>query len=274
VNRLGEHATRQAFDVQVFDNNRSEVLNQPERETVLKFVPLVSYSSVNLLKQCNGFATAMRAFLASGNLPLRAAKSGFGLPIPARVWNWRAISESRKIFQTQINSDCVVKGWQGLGFAFNREAHVPLAAFALHGDRFNRARNGAVQLDFALPDTLNTEHVASEPDAITVTGERDAVEATARLESRESGLLMPLHAKKERFVRLVHAAKNILAAREIRKSQIASSTNFLQLIRLRVVVDRDTLLPRIPTFLQRTVVQAAGFAQLSVESVRLEARRE
>jgi hypothetical protein len=63
VYRLSQHATRQAFDVQVFDNYRSEILDQPEREPVLKFVPLIPDSSVNLLEQGDGLATTMRALL-------------------------------------------------------------------------------------------------------------------------------------------------------------------------------------------------------------------
>src|SRR5208283_4030136 len=39
--RLGEHATSQALDVQIFDGNYTEVLDQPERKLVLKLVSLV-----------------------------------------------------------------------------------------------------------------------------------------------------------------------------------------------------------------------------------------
>jgi len=274
VNRLAKQAASQAFNVQVFDNNRSEVLNQPEGETMLKFVPPVSDSSVNLWKQCNGLATAMRALLAAGNLPLRAAKSGFGLPIPARVWNWRAIRESRKIFQTQVHSDCVIERWQGLGFAFNREAYVPLTEFALSGDRFNRARHRTVPLDFDRSDALNTKHLAVQFDAVAVTGKRDAIEATAGLESRIARFFAALHATKERRKGFVHAAQNVLAATKVRQTQVTRSANFLQLIGLRVVVDRHALLPSVATFLQSRVIESAGFSQLSVESVRLEARCE
>jgi hypothetical protein len=68
--------------------------------------------------------------------------------------------------------------------------------------------------------------------------------------------------------------KDVLATREIRQSQVASSTNLFQLIRLRVVVDRNSLLPRIATFFEGRIVQAAGFAQLHIQQFALEARRE
>jgi hypothetical protein len=274
VNRLGKHAPRQAFDVQVFDNNRSEVLNQPERETMLKFVPLIPDSSVNLLEQGNSFAPTLRAFLASSNLPLCAAKTGFGLLIETRIPNCRAVGEGREVFESNVNTNRVIKRWQRLGFAFNRAAYIPLAACALHGDGLHLARNRAMQLDFDLADALNAKHVAVKTHTVAVAGERDAVEAAPRLESGVACFFVTLHTAKERLEGFIHAAKDVLAAAKIRQTQIITGADFLQLIGLRVVVDRDELLPRIAAFLQRSVVETAGFSQLSVECFRPEARCE
>jgi hypothetical protein len=71
VYRLGEHAACQALDVQVFDSHASEVLYQPEREFVLKLVPLVLNTLVNLFEQPHRFAAAVGAFLATSNLALQ-----------------------------------------------------------------------------------------------------------------------------------------------------------------------------------------------------------
>ena len=274
VNRLGEHAASQAFDIQVFDNNRSEILNQPERQTMLQLVPLIPDSSVNFLEQRNRFAPTLRAFLAARNLSLRSTKTRLSLLIETRIRNRRIVSECREVFEAHINSDCVVERRQRFGFAFDREADVPLAARALHRDGLNLARNGAVQFHFDYSDALHAEHVAVQADAIAVTGKRNAVEATRRFESRIARFFVTLHAAEERLEGFVHAAENILAARKVRQTQITRSADFLQLIRLRVVVDGDALFPRSAAFLQSTIVQAAGFAQLLVECFRLEACRE
>jgi len=274
VNRLGEHAASQAFDIQVFDNNRSEILNQPERQTMLELVPLIPDSSVNFLEQCNRFTPTLRAFLAARNLSLRSTKTRLSLLIETRIRNGRIVSECREVFEANINSDCVVERRQRFGFAFEREADVPLAALALHRDGLNLARNGAVQFHFDYSDALHAEHVAVQADAIAVTGKRNAVEATTRFESRIARFFVTLHSAEERLEGLVHAAENILAARKVRQTQITRSADFLQLIRLRVVVDGDALFPRSAAFLQSTIVQAAGFAQLPVECFRLEACRE
>jgi len=121
---------------------------------MLELVPLIPDSSVNFLEQCNRFAPTLRAFLAARNLSLRSTKTRLSLLIETRIRNGRIVSECREVFEANINSDCVVERRQRFGFAFDREADVPLAALALHRDGLNLARNGAVQFHFdysALP---------------------------------------------------------------------------------------------------------------------------
>jgi hypothetical protein len=255
-------------------NNRSEILNQPERKTMLKLVPLIPDSGMDFLKQSNCLATAARPFFSTCHFPLCPSKFSFSPMITSRVRNRRASCESREVFQSKVNADCVVQWRQGLGVAVNRKARVPLATLALDRGSFNRASHRTVQLDFDLSDALNAKPVAVQLDAVAVTGERDAIETPTRLKSREASFLLSLYPKKERFVGLVHAAKDVLAARKIRQTQVTSGTNLLQLVGLRVVVDRNSLLPRVATFLQRAVVEAAGFCQLPVENIGLEMGRE
>jgi len=80
---------------------------------------------------------------------------------------------------------------------------------------------------------------------------------------------VPFHPKEERFEGLVYPSKNVLAATKVRKPEVPCGSNILQLVRLGVVVDRDPLFPSIATFLQRTVVESAGFAKLPVECFQL-----
>ncbi len=272
VNRLGKHAACHAFEVQIFDNNRSEILYQPERETMLELLPLIPDSSVNLLEQYNCFAAAIRAFLAPCNLALGASKARFSLSIPSWIrYRW-TIRERSEVFQPQVNSNRGVERGQWLGFACNREADVPFAAFAFDRHRLNLARNRAMQLDCNFSNTLNAKNISGEFDAIAVTRKSDAIETASRFESRIARFITALHSAKESLESPVHAPKNILAAAKVCQTQVTRCADFFQLIRLRVVVDRNSLFPRIATFLQRCMVQAAGFSQLSVESIRLGAR--
>ena len=270
VNRLGKQAACHAFEVQIFDNNRSEILYQPERETMLELVPLIPDSSVNLLEQYNCFAAAIRAFLAPCNLALCASKARFSLSIPSWIrYRW-TIRERSEVFEPQVNSNRGVERGQWLGFAFNREADVPFAAF--DGHSFNLARNRAMQLDCNFSNTLNAKNISCEFDAVAVTRKSDAIETASRFESRIARFITALHSVKESLASFVHAPKNILAAAKVCQTQATRCADFFQLNRLRVVVDRNSLFPRIATFLQRCIVQAAGFSQLSVESIRLGAR--
>jgi hypothetical protein len=127
---------------------------------------------------------------------------------------------------------------------------------------------------FDLSNALNAKPIVVQLDAVPVTRERDAVETAARLESRITSLLAMFRPAKERLVCFMHTAKDVLAAGEIRQPEVPSSTNLFQLIRLRVVVDRNSLLPRIATFLQCGVVQTACFTQLHIQQFAFEAGRE
>ena len=275
VNRLGKHAASQALGLQVFDNNRSEVFNQPERKAMLKLIPLIPDSSVNLWKQGNRFVPPVRALLAACNLSLRSTKTGFRLPIESGIRNRRALAEGREIFESHVDSNCVVERGKGLGFAFDREAHVPLAALTLDGNGLTRARYRTRKFDLYFSDALNSKRVACESDSIPVTREGDAIQPTPRLESRKACLLLSLHTKEKRLEGFVYPPKNILAAREVRKTQVAGGSNIFQLVRLVVIVQRLLVTSiRVATFLQRAVVQSAGFAKLSVEYFRLEVCRK
>ena len=261
-------------DVQIFLSNGCEVLYQPEREFVLKLVPLVPNTLVNLFEQPHRFAAAVGAFLATSNLTLSTAQFRFGLLVPAAVRHRLTVRQRGERFQPNINTDFLPVGGQRLRFALSGETGVPLAALSLDGNGFNFAANRAIQFDFDLPDALNAKPIVVQLDAVPVTRERDAVETAARLESRITGLLALLHPAKERLVCFVHTAKDVLAAGEIRQPQVPSSTNLFRLIRLRVVVDRNSLLPRIATFLQCGVVQTACFTQLHIQQFAFEAGRE
>jgi hypothetical protein len=275
VYRLGQHSSSKNFDVQVFDNDCAEVSNETERLPMLKLIPQPINPSVNFLEQSDRFPSTVRTLLATGNLALPASKFGFSGSVPARIWNHFTIGQGSEGFQTDINSNCVVERRQDVGFALNGETDIPLAALTLHSDRLNLARDRSVQLNLDFSDALNAQRVAREFDAVSVTRKRNAVEAATRLEPRISRCLVPLHSKKERFECLVHAAKDILAAREIGKSKVASSTNVFQLIRLVVVVQRLFVAAiGVAPFLHRAIVESAGFAKLPVENFRLGACRE
>src|SRR5208283_4105284 len=232
------------------------------QKLVLKLVSLVLDSLVNLFKQCNRFTTTMRTLLTTGNFALRTTQLRFCSLIPTRVWNRLVVRHGCKFLQTNFHSDFLAVCRKRLRFTLDRETGVPLATLTLDCDGLDLAADRTMQLHFDWSDALHAQHVVMQLDAIPVTWERDATEATTTFESRVASFLTTFHSAKERFVSLVHAAENILAAGKVCQPQVASGTNLFQLIGLGVVVDRNSLFPRITTFLQRRIVQATGFVDI------------
>lgn len=275
MHRLGQHSTSKPLDVQVFDHDCAEVSNESERLPMLILITQPKNSTMNFLKQSNRFATAMRTLFASGDLTLGSAKFSLCRPIPSRIGERIPVRQSSEGFQPDINSDGVVENGKRAGFALDREANIPFSAIPLYCDRFNLARDRAMQFDFDFADTLHTQSIACEFDAVVVTRECDAIETTARLEAREARFLVSLHPKKKGFVRFIDTTKDVLAARKIRQCQVACRSNIFQLIGLVVIIQRLLVAAiSLPPFLQCAIIKTAGFAQLLVEGVRLEACRE
>jgi hypothetical protein len=274
VNRLGQHSSRQPFDVQVFDNDCAEVSNEFEGLPMLVLISQSPDSSMNLLKQSNCFTSPITAFLTPSGTPLCSPKSCLSLLIPTRIGNLRAVGQRSERLKTYVHTDCVIQSRKQFRLAFNRETGVPLAAFTFHRDSFNRASNRTVQFNFNFPDPLNPKHITRKPDTVSVTWKGNTIEAATRLKSWIASLLMPLDSKKESLKGFIHSPQDILATREVCQTQIVRSTNVLQLIRLHIVANRDSLFPSVSTLLKGGVVQTASLTQLVVESVRLEASRE
>ena len=182
----------------------------------------------------------MRTLLATGNFALRTTQFRFCSLIPTRVCNRLVVRHGCKFLR--------------LHFTLHRETGVPLATRTLDGDGLNLAADRTMQLHFDWSDALHAQHVVMQLEAIPVTWERDAVEATTTFESRVARFLTPFHSAEERLVSLVHTAENILAAGKVCQPQVPSGTNLFQLLGLGVVVDRNSLSPRITTFLQRRIV--------------------
>ncbi len=105
VNRLGKQAACHAFEVQIFDNNRSKILYQPEPETMLELGPLIPDSSVTLLEQYNCFAAAIR---------VKDSKEGLRL-----IWRqkpeqqqWLEAREGAYLLRTNLTVDGAADLWK------------------------------------------------------------------------------------------------------------------------------------------------------------------
>jgi hypothetical protein len=67
----------------------------------------------------------------SGYFALRSTKFCFRCALPTGVGDIFTVGQSRERFQSNVNSDGILKGGEGLGFALHRKTRIPLMAFAL-----------------------------------------------------------------------------------------------------------------------------------------------
>ena len=109
VNRLGQHSSRQPFDVQVFDNDCAEVSNEPEGLPMLILISQSPDSSMNLLKQSNCCTSPITAFLTPSGTPLCSPKSCLSLLIPTRMGNLRAVGQRSERRKTYVDTDGVIQ---------------------------------------------------------------------------------------------------------------------------------------------------------------------
>jgi hypothetical protein len=183
------------------------------------------------------------------------------------VFNLGSIRQSGEGRQAHIKTDFFGRGRQRFRLTFDAEHRVPPPGLALDGAGFDLAFDWAMKLDFNGAYALQSQFAVVEQfTSVTLTGEGDAVIATGGTESRIAWLLTVLYAAKERIESLINATQDVLATREVGKSQIARGADLFQLIGLISIVDRfvrDAI--GVAALLNGGVVEAAGFGQLTIK---------
>jgi len=189
-----------------------------------------------------------------------------GFFVVSGVFNLGPIRQSGEGRQSHIKTDFFGRSRQIFRLTFDAQHSIPPSGLALDSDGFDLAFYWTMRLDFNGAYTLQPQFgVVEHFAAVTITGEGDAVIATDGAESRIAGLLTILYATKECIESLINATQDILATREVGKSQIASGPDLFQLIGLIAIVDRfirDAI--GVATLLNSGVVEAAGFGQLAI----------
>src|SRR5215471_18847738 len=111
---------------------------------------------------------------------------------------------------------------------------------------------------------------SSRSTAIAVGRKSDAVVPPQGTEAWEAGMFASLDPCEECLEGLIQPTEYVLTAGEVRQSKQPCGTHRLQLLCLLVVVDAFTAdLPGTASFLQRGVVQVAGFAKLTLQKRNL-----
>src|SRR5262245_10718703 len=275
INRLGQHSCGQALYIQLFNGYQAEQHDQRSRHLMREVCALVAHMRVDALQVSNGFLSITTAAFTASNLTLRPPESGLGFFVVSGVFNLGSIRQSGEGRQAHIKTDFFGRSRQRFRLTFDAQHSVPPSGLALDGDGFDPAFDWPMQLDFNCAHALQSQFAVVEHfAAVTITGEGDAVIATGWAESRIAGLLTVLYATKERIESLINATQDVLATREVGKSQIARGADLFQLIGLIAIVDRvvrDAI--SVATLLNCSVVEAAGFGQLAIQRDNLSGGR-
>jgi hypothetical protein len=273
--RLGEHAPRQALDVQGFDGDQPVLVDELPSNLVMKIAAVVPNVRVQPLQGAHRFPPAVAAFLAPGDLALRPSELHLGRFEVAGIVDPGPIRQRGEGLQADIQAHRLGAFGQGKGLACNAEADIPVSRFALQGDGLDRPLERAMPFHFQLAHTLDIElPVVPDLATIAIAGKGIAVEAGAGLEARVARFFAPLPTSKEGFERLVDPPQHILAGGEIRQAEMSGVPNRFELVRLIVVGQRGVCFAvRIAALLERGVVQETGFAKLGFQGFPLSPRR-
>ena len=87
INRLSEHACRQALDIQVLYNDQSKYNNQSPGNFVREIRSLVAHVGVCALQVSHGFLSVITAALTASDLALRPPQRGLSLFVISGIFD-------------------------------------------------------------------------------------------------------------------------------------------------------------------------------------------
>ena len=267
---LGKHATRQTFDIQIFNGNQTIAVDQPSTGIVVKVRTLVLDLLMRLRHKLTGFSPALTRLLSPRHAALSSTQDRSRTVKMTLVIDLRSVGQGSQRSQSDIDTDCFSGFWQRFRLPLHRKTYVPLIYAALDRDRLDRAFNRTMQLDFDLSRTLDAQPVAQQSASISVQRKGQTVIAAERAKPWKSRLITTFASGKECFERLVQSSQHVLAAREIRKRETPIRSHRLQLVRLVVVINRlAAQFPRSNAFFKSSIIKRARFAQLTVQKLNL-----
>ena len=272
---LRDVAATKPIDVQIFDGDKAELVDQSVREFMLEIPPLVGDEPMLFGNRIPQLPIALapslcaRPFvLSESQLFLRGAK-------PAGIVNLLTRRQRGKEFEAHVNADLgLVVGDNGNVGQFDLEGDVPVVEFiplddglldnAVIGDR-------AMLKDANVPNVLNVESAILQPKPIAVT-KFERAKPTNSLETRIARFLSCLDAAEERTKCLIEPAKNLLAGGVVQLAQTIGVllANLFQLVGLVIVIDRDLLeLPVVPSLLKGGIVEQTSLLKKKIKTIGL-----
>jgi hypothetical protein len=250
-----------ALDVEGFVDDEGVGMHQLPSLLVVEVPALVRHLLVQTGDLLTSLTAATRAFLLSGERPLRSPELLLSLPTVVRRLHGLAIGGNEEALQPEVDANGgTISGSFGRVANITAEDHVPLAARPLNGDGLDRPFDRTVQLDLEVADVLKVEpSVVLESAPVPVGGKLDGPEPAFRPKPRVAGSIAGVDAPKESLKCSVQPAKRSLSRREVRRRKARKNlAGFSEPRRLFTVGDGSSFgLIHVAAFSESEVVQAA-----------------
>lgn len=258
VHMLRQHTTGEALDVQIFNRDAAETVDQIAGEFVQHVTTARRDVRLMLGESDPTFAPRLRPSLAAGEGALQTAQSrGVAL---GNVWasNHLAVAQRDERCEAHVDADALGAGTLG-SRDFDVKDHVPPARIARQDCALGAARQIAVPAHLDLTRDADKAELTALADCQAVTNtEVGSVIPVARTEAREASFLTTFDAAEESGERLVELTHHLLFGRRGPASdvrQIASDHG--QARDLLVRADRDAFLVSSDAVFEGGVVKLA-----------------
>lgn len=262
VDVLGVHPSRQALEVEVFDGDPPEPVDQITCEFVTEIPTTTADAVVIAGESCGTLAPALGPALASGDCSLPALQTLCGAFRPVRSGDDLTAGQCNEIGEAEVDADAIGPG-AVLSLNLNMKDDIPPASLTGQDRALWLIGQFPVPLDLDLAGDSNKAELAGFADRHAVAHAKiGSMVASAGLKAREPGFVATLHAAKERLICLVETAKHLLlrGAGPAPLFRIVAA-NGRQRHDLLVASDRNALAIRLDAMLQRCIVEPTKVAQ-------------
>lgn len=262
VYMLGQHPRCQTFDVQFFNRDSAETVDQIASELVAEIPSAGADAGVEFGERRDALAADTGATLAPGNGALTLPQALRRVLGPAGACDRLAVAQRHESGQAEVDADTIRTGAVS-GFNLDMKHDVPLAGLQGEDRALGLARQRAMPADLDLARDADDADLAGLSDRQAVSDAKiSGVIAGAGPKPREARLRAAFDASEERLECLVKFAQHLLL-RGARPATVLRhvAPDDRQRHDLLVAFDRDALAVRFYPVLKGGIVKSTEIAK-------------
>jgi len=196
--------------VQVFDSDNVILIDKDSSDLVGIISPLISNTQMSFFKLSDSFSSAVRAFLAPGDLSLLPSKVTFRST--KKLWWFKELTVGRgdEFTDAQVQTYSYAGWLKRLWFSFARKASIVFTGLPLDSNGFYDTLDGAVELGLDFADVLDIEFsIIPDFGSIGIV-ELDRIKTITSLESRIAWFITRFDSAEEGLEGLIQSTKSAL----------------------------------------------------------------